>query len=59
MAQNALDQFSPYLSEAARKSLLQRNPSGLKEVKGIIVGGMTDRDVRGLETPVVNITLVV
>src|ERR1044072_5726709 len=35
----ALDQFSPYLSEAARKSLLQRNPSGLREVKGIIIGG--------------------
>ncbi len=37
----ALDQFSPYLSEAARKSLLQRNPPGLKEVKGIIIGAMS------------------
>ncbi|HEY0430964.1 MAG TPA: TIM44-like domain-containing protein, partial [Pyrinomonadaceae bacterium] len=54
---NALDQFSPYLSEAARKSLLQRNPSGLREVKGIIIGGMSIAELHGLETPVVNITL--
>ena len=52
-----LDQFSPYLSEAARKSLLQRNPKGLKEVKGIIVGGMRIADMGGLETPIVNVTL--
>ena len=56
--QNALDQFSPYLSEAARKSLLQRNASGLREVKGIIIGSMRITDIRGLETPVVNITLL-
>src|SRR2546422_5809015 len=36
-----LDQFSPYLSEPGRKALLQRNPPGLQEVKGIIVGAMT------------------
>lgn len=54
---DALDQFSPYLGEAARKALLQRNPPGVKEVKGIIVGAMNVEDVRGLETPVVNITL--
>jgi len=54
---NALDLFSPYLSESARKSLLQRNPKDLKEVKGIIVGGMHIADMRGLETPTVNITL--
>ena len=48
---NALDQFSPYLSEAARKSLLQRNPNGLQEVKGIIIGGMRIADMHGLETP--------
>jgi len=53
----ALDQFSPYLSDAARKSLLERNPKGLKEVKGIIVGGMHTGELRGLETPNVNITL--
>jgi len=55
---NALDQFSPYLSEAARKSLLQRNPKDLKEVKGIIVGGMRIQDVTGLETPTVRISLL-
>ena len=56
-AQNGLDLFSPYLSEPARKSLLQRNPNGLKEVKGIIIGGMTVASMRGLETPLVNISL--
>jgi hypothetical protein len=53
-----LDQFSPYLSDAARKELLQRNPNGLKEVKGIIVGAMNVADVRGLDTPLVNIALM-
>lgn len=53
----ALDQFSPYLSEAARKSLLHCNPPGLKEVKGIIIGAMMVQDVRGLETPTVRISL--
>ena len=53
----ALDQFSPYLSELARKSLLQRNPPALKEVKGIIIGAMVVQDVRGLETPTVRINL--
>jgi hypothetical protein len=54
----ALDQFSPYLSEAARKALLQRNPKGLREVKGIIIGAMGIANVSGLETPTVNITLL-
>ena len=54
----ALDQFSPYLSETARKQLLQRNPPGLREVKGIIVGALNVENVRGLETPLVNVTLV-
>jgi len=53
----ALDLFSPYLSEAARKSLMQRNPPGLTEVKGIIVGAMTVGQVDGLVTPVVRVTL--
>lgn len=53
-----LDQFSPYLSDEARKTLLQRNPAGLKEVKGIIVGAMNIASVRGVATPLVNITLV-
>ena len=49
----ALDLFSPYLSETARASLLKRNPPGLREVKGVIVGAMQVTDVQGLETPVV------
>jgi hypothetical protein len=53
-----LDQFSPYLSEAARAALLQRNPAGLKEVKGIIVGGLMIQSVQGLETPVVYVNLL-
>lgn len=54
---NVLDQFSPYLSDAARKELLQRNPNGLQEVKGIIVGAMNIVDVRGLDTPLIKIAL--
>jgi hypothetical protein len=50
----ALDLFSPYLSEAARASLLQRNGSGVREVKGIIVGAMHVTNVQGLDTPVVS-----
>jgi hypothetical protein len=53
-----LDQFSPYLSDEARNALLQRNSAGLREVKGIIVGAMNITSVRGLATPIVNITLV-
>jgi inner membrane protein import complex subunit Tim44-like protein len=52
-----LDQLSPYLSEAARKSLLQMKTPGLQEVKGIIIGAMQVVLVRGLETPLVNVSL--
>ena len=54
----ALDQFSPYLSDVARANLLQRNPSGLREVKGIIVGALNVTNVSGLETPLVRINLI-
>ena len=53
----ALDQFSPYLSDVARANLLQRNPPGLREVKGIIVGALNVANVSGLETPLVRINL--
>ncbi|MDQ2854918.1 MAG: TIM44-like domain-containing protein, partial [Acidobacteriota bacterium] len=49
----ALDLFSPYLSDAARASLIERNASGVKEVRGIIVGSMQVTDVHGLDTPLV------
>lgn len=52
-----LDLFSPYISDAARGALLQQNPPGLVEVKGIIVGSMLVSSVTGLETPVVRVTL--
>ncbi|MGI8836219.1 MAG: Tim44 domain-containing protein [Pyrinomonadaceae bacterium] len=54
----ALEQFSPYLSDVARQNLLQRNPPGLKEVKGIIVGALKIANVSGLETPLVKISLI-
>lgn len=53
-----LNLLSPYLSHSARDALLQRNPAGLKEVKGVIVGSMVVSDVRGLETPTVQISVL-
>ena len=53
----ALDELSPYLSDAARASLLKLNPPNLKAVQGIIVGAMKVVDVRGLDTPTVGITI--
>ena len=55
---NSLDQLSPYLSERARKSLLQLNSAGQPEVRGIIIGSMKIADVRGLDSPLVKISLV-
>ena len=54
----ALELFSPYLSESARKVLLNRNPAGLQEVKGIIVGSMRIAQVQGLDTPTVRVGLI-
>lgn len=54
---NGLDLFSPYLSSAARNSLLQRNPAKLEEVKGVIVGAMQIVEVSGLESPMVRISV--
>src|SRR6266404_2500322 len=53
----ALDLLSPYLSEAARTSLLQLNPANLKAVRGIIVGAIQVIDVRGLDTPTIGISI--
>jgi predicted lipid-binding transport protein (Tim44 family)/ribosomal protein L24E len=52
-----LDLLSPYLSEAARGSLLELNSPNLKAVQGIIVGAMQVLDVRGLESPTVGISV--
>src|SRR6266849_5815970 len=53
----ALDLLSPYLSEAARTSLLQLNPPNLIAVQGIIVGAIQVIDVRGLDTPTIGISI--
>ena len=53
-----LDLLSPYLSQTARNSLLGRNQPGLKDVEGIIVGSMSVMAVRGLDTPLVQISLL-
>lgn len=50
----ALDELSPYLGQPARAALLQLNPR-VKAVEGIIVGAMQVNNVRGLETPAVQI----
>src|SRR5437762_11232393 len=52
----ALDELSPYLSEAARDSLMKLNPPELKSVEGIIVGAMQVVEVRGVDSPTVWIT---
>lgn len=39
-ATGRMNELSPYLSEAARQSLMSRNPPKLQEVRGIIVGSM-------------------
>jgi Tim44-like domain len=56
-ATGKLDELSPYLSAEARRALLSRNPSGLREVAGIIVGSMQVTDVRGLASPMVQLTV--
>jgi predicted lipid-binding transport protein (Tim44 family) len=53
----ALDELSPYLSGDAMNSLMQLNPPNLKSVEGIIVGAMQVTEVRGVDTPIVWITV--
>jgi len=52
-----LDQLSPYIGEEARASLIGRNPANLQAVTSVIVGAMQVADVRGLASPLVNITI--
>jgi hypothetical protein len=56
--QAALDLLSPYLSEVARRSLLDRNEPTLKSVEGIIVGAMSVGHVKGLETPLIKVEVL-
>jgi hypothetical protein len=53
-----LDRYAPFLSEPARQALRSRNPAGLKEVRGVVVGAMTITSVRGLDTPQVTATIL-
>ena len=43
---NDLDRYAPYVGEAARRSLIARNPPGLTEVRGIVVGSFKVVGVR-------------
>jgi predicted lipid-binding transport protein (Tim44 family) len=52
-----LDELSPYLSEAARGALTERNPPNLQRVVGIIIGSMQVAGVQGLSSPVVMINV--
>lgn len=55
---NDLDRYAPYLSAGARNALRSRNPRGLREVRGIVIGSMKVTSFRGLDTPQVAATLV-
>jgi Tim44-like domain len=52
-----LEELSPYLSAEARAHLLSRNPKNLREVAAIIVGSMQVTDVRGLASPMVQLSV--
>ncbi|MGZ8829658.1 MAG: TIM44-like domain-containing protein [Thermoanaerobaculia bacterium] len=43
---NDLDRYAPYVGEAARRSLIARNPPGLTEVRGIVLGSFNIVNVR-------------
>ncbi len=54
-----LAQYAPYLSESARQSLLSRNPAGLREVNGIIIGSFSVvTGVGGVDTQVVTVQVM-
>lgn len=52
-----LEELSPYLSETARATLMQRNPPNLQRVVGVIIGSMQVSGVQGLASPVVMISV--
>jgi ribosomal protein L37AE/L43A len=52
-----LQRFAPYLAEAARASLIQRNPPTLQRVIGVIIGSFRISDFRGLDKPTVEATI--
>ena len=52
-----LDRYAPYLRDAARGALRSRNPQGLREVRGVVIGSFKVTSMRGLETPNVTATV--
>jgi predicted lipid-binding transport protein (Tim44 family) len=52
-----LDELSPYISDAARNALVQRNPANLQAVVGVIVGSMQVTGLQGLTSPLVHISV--
>lgn len=54
----ALDRYAPYLSTNARNALRVRADGGLREVRGVVVGGFKVTSIRGLDTPTVTVTVI-
>ena len=50
-----LDRYAPYLSADARAALKQRNPEGLREVRGVVVGSFKIAGARVDTTTVVSV----
>jgi hypothetical protein len=46
-----LDRYAPYLGDGARNALRSRNPKGLREVRGIVIGSFQVTSLRGIDTP--------
>jgi ribosomal protein L37AE/L43A len=54
---NDLDRYAPYLSVPARNALRSRNPRGLREVRGVVIGAFKVVSFRGLDTPNLSATV--
>ncbi len=52
-----LDRYAPYLSDAARRALQSRNPPGLKEVRGVVIGSFQVGGVQRLDQAVVSVAV--
>jgi hypothetical protein len=48
-----LDRYAPYLSDRARNELRTRNPKGLREVRGVVIGSFRVTELRGIDGPTV------
>lgn len=53
-----LDRYAPYLSAGSRNALRSRNPKGLREVRGIVIGSFKVTSLRGIDGPNVTATVV-